>query len=152
MNVLISIDFSQITSVMLESVPSLLRVTAGDDLHIYLVHAGEPEPDFVGWEAGPDVVRDQMADEFHRAHKQLEDLADGLRKRTDAKVTPLLVQGPIAETVCEQAEKLDAAIVVVGSHGHGPAYDLVVGGISSAIIKNSKRPVLIVPAGMASEA
>lgn len=152
MNVLIAIDFSEITSVMLESVPSLLRITAGDDLHIYLMHVGEPNPDFVGWEAGPDVVRDQMADEFHRAHKQIEDLADGLRKRIDAKVTPLLIQGPIADTVCTQAEKLDASIVIVGSHGHGPAYDLVVGSISSAIIKSSRRPVLIVPAGMESDA
>lgn len=150
MNVLISIDFSEITSMMLERVPALLKVTTGDDLHIYLMHVGEPDPDFVGYDAGPDVVRDQVADEFHRAHKQLEDLAHGLRQQLDANVTPLLVQGPIADTVCAQAEKLDAAIVVVGSHGHGPAYDLVVGGISSAIIKNSKRPVLIVPAGMAS--
>ncbi len=32
-----------------------------------------------------------------------------------------------------------------GSHGHGAAYDMVVGSVSNGFIRESKRPVLVVP-------
>ena len=145
MKVLIAVDFSEITSSLLEVVPTLLRACEANSLEIYLIHVAEPNPEFVGWDAGPDVVRDQVAEMFKREHVQLEELAEVLRQRIGAKITPLLIQGPTAETVCRQAVRLDADMVVVGSHGHGAAYNLVVGSISSAIIKCIGKPVLVVP-------
>jgi nucleotide-binding universal stress UspA family protein len=35
---------------------------------------------------------------------------------------------------------------VVGSHGHGAAYDLLVGSISAGIIRKAEVPVVVVPA------
>lgn len=146
MNVVVAIDFSAISSVVLDALPRLLCTPSAEGIHVYLIHVAEPNPEFVGWEAGPDVVRDQMADEFSRAHKQLAELAGGLRQALDTDVTPLLIQGATAEAVCKQADTLDAGMIVVGSHGHGAAYNLVVGSISSAIIEQSRRPVLVIPA------
>lgn len=146
MNVLMSVDFSAVTTAMIEAVPDLVRAPAGDHLHIFLMHVAEPDPEFVGWEAGPEVVRDQMAAEFHREKKDLEDFAEKMRSAMDAQITPLLVQGPTVQTVCDEATKLDAELIVVGSHGHGATYDLFVGSISSGIIKKSNVPVLVVPA------
>lgn len=145
MNVLLVVDFSDVTTAMLDVVPTLIPTPERGSVHMYVLHVAEPEPEFVGWEAGPDVVRDQMAAEFRREHKQLEELAASLRERTDAEVTPLLVQGPIVETVGEESAKLHASLIVVGSHGHGATYDLLVGSISSGIIKHSTIPVLVVP-------
>lgn len=145
MNVLLVVDFSDVTTTMLDVVPTLIPTPEQGSVHMYVMHVAEPEPEFVGWEAGPDVVRDQMAAEFRREHKQLEELAASLRGKTDAEVTPLLVQGPIVETVEQEAAKLHASLIVVGSHGHGATYDLLVGSISSGIIKHSTIPVLVVP-------
>ena len=145
MNILIAVDFSAVTDAILQAVPDLVHASAGDSLNVYLMHIAEPDPEFVGWDTGPDVVRDQMAAQFHREHKQLEALAATMQGTTDASVTPLLVQGPIVQTVCGQAEKLNASLIVVGSHGHGATYDLLVGSISSGIIKQSLVPVLVVP-------
>jgi nucleotide-binding universal stress UspA family protein len=148
MNIVVAVDFSDVTPIVLDALPALLPDSSTDEHHVYLIHVAEPDPEFVGWEAGPDVVREQMAEEFAREHSQIAELAEGLQGALEIEVTPLLVQGPTAETVCSQAESLDAAMIVVGSHGHGAAYDLVVGSVSSAIIKQCQRAVLVVPANL----
>jgi nucleotide-binding universal stress UspA family protein len=93
---------------------------------------------------GPDVVRDQVAEEYHREHRQVQRLADSLRS-SDVGATALLIQGSIVETIIREADRLDADLVVVGSHGHGAVFDLLVGSISEGLVRRSSRPVLVVP-------
>lgn len=141
MNILIAVDFSPVTERVLTSAATLLKAT---DAHGYLLHAAEPEPDFVGFDAGPDVVRDQVAAEFRREHRQLQKLAEDLRSQ-GLMATALLVQGPIVETVLVEADRLDAAMVILGSHGRGAVYDLLVGSACEGIVRKSTRPVLVIP-------
>jgi nucleotide-binding universal stress UspA family protein len=112
--------------------------------HVYVLHVAEPEPDFVGYDVGPDVVRDQVAEEYHREHRQVQRLADSLSS-SDVGATALLIQGSIVETIIREADRLDADLVVVGSHGHGAVFDLLVGSISEGLVRRSSRPVLVVP-------
>lgn len=142
MNVLVPIDFSRVSERQLEVVA---RMAKGMKRRVYLLHVAEPEPDFVGFEPGPDVVRDQVADEYHREHRRLQALAEELREE-GIDATALLVRGSIVETVLEKADELDASMIVVGSHGHGATYDLVVGSASAGVIRKAKVPVLVVPA------
>jgi nucleotide-binding universal stress UspA family protein len=141
MNILVSVDFSTAT----EHLMRIARKIAGrSPVHIYLLHVADPEPDFMGYRAGPEVVRDQVAESYQYEHRHLQELADELRA-SGMQVTALTVQGAIVETVLEQADKLDATFIVAGSHGHGAVYDLLVGSISEGIVRKSKRPVLVVP-------
>ncbi|HSH76231.1 MAG TPA: universal stress protein [Longimicrobiales bacterium] len=144
MNILMAIDFSSVTDAMIEALP-ICEGSSGGFSQIYVVHAAEPDPAFVGWEGGPYVVRSQMAEKFRGEHRDLAAIADRLRVGRTVKVTPLLMQGPTVETILEQAQKLEAGLIVVGSHGHGAAYDLTVGSISSGLIRRSPVPVLVVP-------
>jgi nucleotide-binding universal stress UspA family protein len=141
MIVLVALDFSEITEAVLATVRKLSTDRAP---HLYLLHVAEPDPDFVGWKTGPDAVRDQMAGEFRREHREIERFAAELRAEGH-DVTGLLVQGPTVEMILSEAAKLKVDIIVVGSHGHGSAYDLLVGGISSGVIRKSTIPVLVVP-------
>lgn len=61
-------------------------------------------------------------------------------------VTALCMQGPTIDTILAQVEQLQAGLVVIGSHGHGATYDLLVGSVSSGIIRGSRVQVLVVPA------
>ncbi len=141
MNAVVALDFSAVSELQLTVVGRLTR----KDRHIYLLHVAEPNPDFVGFDAGPDVVRDQMAEQFHREHAQIQAMAQ--RLRDDGRdATGLLVQGPTVDTILAQAEKLDADLIVVGSHGHGAVFDVLVGSISAEVIRRSTIPVLVVPA------
>lgn len=141
MKILVAVDFSGVTPRVMEIARDLAARTTS---HVYVLHVAEPEPDFVGYDTGPDVVRDQVAEEFHREHRQVQALADKLRS-SNVGATALLIQGSIVETIVREAERLDADIMVVGSHGHGAVFDLLVGSISEGLVRKSTRPVLVVP-------
>jgi nucleotide-binding universal stress UspA family protein len=111
---------------------------------VYVLHVAEPEPDFVGYDAGPEVVRTQVAEELHREHREVQALAQRLRDR-DIDATALLIRGPTVDTALREAASLEAGLIVVGSHGHGAVYDVLVGSYSAGIIRRSELPVLVVP-------
>ena len=141
MNILVSVDFSEATPRILQAAASLTRALSGK---LWMLHVGEPEPDFVGYEAGPDVVRDQVAREFRDEHRKLQEYADSMRAE-GLPVTALMIQGPVVDTVIAEAERLEADMLVVGSHGYGAVYDLLVGSVSRGILKHAEIPVLVVP-------
>jgi len=140
-SLLVSIDFSAVSDAQLDIVDSL----ASPDREIHLLHVTEPDPSFVGLEAGPEEVQHQVAKELQDAHDELNALADRLRAKGHT-VDTLLVPGPTVQTIVEQAEKLDADVIVMGSHGRGMLFDLVVGSVSAGVMRKSPVPVLVVPA------
>jgi nucleotide-binding universal stress UspA family protein len=139
MTVLVAVDFSSVTGPTLAAVRTC---AARADLKVVVLHVAEPDPAFVGWDAGPQVVRDQVAEGFHREKQQVEDLAATLRA-DGIDAVGLIVQGPIVETILAEATRLGAEMVAVGSHGHGAAYDLTIGSISAGVIRGSAVPVLV---------
>ena len=141
MNILTAIDFSANSNTVMKFTAKLASSLGAK---VRLVHVAEAEPGFMGFDGGPDEVRDQIAKEFHDERINLQLLADELRKK-NIDATALLKQGPIAETILTLADKHNVEIIIVGSHGHGAVYDILVGSISAAIIKNAKCPVTIVP-------
>jgi len=142
MNILTAIDF-------FDSTEKVIRVTRklalSMNAKVRLVHVAEPEPDFVGFDSGPHEVRDQIAAEFHKEHKDLQDLAEQLRN-DGIDATAVLIRGVIVDTVLEQAKSHDTDLLIVGSHGHGAVYDILVGSISEGIIRKAHCPVTVVPA------
>ncbi len=140
MSLLVALDFTDVTDAQLLIVARL----AAPNREIYLLHVAEPDPSFVGFDAGPDEVRDQVAREFHQEHERIQALADRLRE-AGFNAKALLVQGPTVATILLEADKVNAEAIVVGSHGHGKLYDFAVGSVSSEIIRKSKVPVLVVP-------
>jgi len=139
-SLLVALDFSSVSDDQIEIVQRL----AAPNREIFLLHVAEPDPSFVGYEAGPEEVRSQVAKEFHEEHRQLQSIADRLREKGH-QVNALLIQGPTVQTILEQAEYLGAEVIVVGSHGRGKLFDLVVGSVSAGVIRKSRVPVLVVP-------
>lgn len=56
-----------------------------------------------------------------------------------------LHEGPAAENILKTAGKVHADYIVLGSHGHGAMYDLLVGSTAHIILKKSPCPVVLVP-------
>ncbi|HEX9706156.1 MAG TPA: universal stress protein [Steroidobacteraceae bacterium] len=142
MNILAAVDFSPVTVQVLATVK---QIAATFPARIWLVHVVPPDPAFVGYEAGPDVVRDQVAGEHHARHQQLQEMAERLRS-DGVDTTALLLQGATVATLIAEAERLQATLIVLGSHGHGAMYDLLVGSVSEGVVRAAKLPVLLVPA------
>jgi nucleotide-binding universal stress UspA family protein len=58
--------------------------------------------------------------------------------------------GAVAEEILNQADELNADLIVMGTHGHGAMYNLLVGSATKGVLKHSTRPVLLVPAPKSS--
>ena len=52
----------------------------------------------------------------------------------------------MAEEILDQANELNADLIVMGTHGHGAMYNLLVGSVTKGVLKHSTRPVLLMPA------
>lgn len=141
MNILVAVDLSPASEKVVAAAGRVARLTGAK---VYILHVAEPEPDFVGYDAGPEVVRTQVANEYRREHRDVQALADKLRA-DGLDASALLIQGPTVETALKEAENLDAELIVVGTHGHSAVYDVLIGSYSAGIIRKSKRPVLVVP-------
>lgn len=141
MKVLIAVDLSQSAPDVIEQAR---RLVAGEDLSVYVLHVAAPDPDFVGYDAGPQNERDAVANHLQKDHKKVQELADGLRAN-GIDATALLVRGPTAETILAQADKLDVEMIVVGSHGKGAMVQLLVGSVSEGVLRESTRPVVVIP-------
>jgi nucleotide-binding universal stress UspA family protein len=141
MTIVIAVDASAAPEKIVDAVRTLFG-PAG--LRVVIVHVAEPNPAFVGWEAGPDVVRDQVADAIRHTRHAVETMVARLRD-DGVDATGRTIQGPVVETLLSEADQVSADLLVVGSHGHGAAFDLAIGSISNALIRKSTRPVLVVP-------
>lgn len=54
--------------------------------------------------------------------------------------------GTVVEEVLQAATDISADLIVMGSHGHGSVYNLLVGSVTEGILKAGRLPVLLVPA------
>jgi nucleotide-binding universal stress UspA family protein len=61
------------------------------------------------------------------------------------KVTTHEPTGSVVEEILKTADAIAADLIVMGSHGHGPVYNLLVGSVTEGVLKISKHPVLLVP-------
>lgn len=141
MNILVAVDLSPASEKVVEAAGNVAKLTGAK---VYILHVAEPDPDFVGYDAGPEVVRTQVAGEMRREHRDVQALAEKLRG-DGLDATALLVQGPTVATTLKEADKLKAELIVVGTHGHGAVYDVLIGSYSAGIIRKSTLPVLVVP-------
>lgn len=140
-SVVVALDLSESDERVLATAAWFAAATA---VKLWFVHVAEPDPDFVGWQAGPESVREHVSLRFHQEHRLLQSHADALRQRGQ-DVTALLVQGDPAELIVAEAEKLGAELIIIGSHRHGPTYELLIGSVAHDVLRRAPCPVLLVP-------
>lgn len=139
---LVAVDFSDGTEHVMSTAT---RLGLAGDSTVHLLHVAAPEPTFVGYDSpgGPED-RDRRAGELRDEHQALQVLADAMRE-AGVTVKPLLVKGPTVDVILREADRLDADLIVVGSHGHGAVHRFLVGSTPDALVRRSDRPVLVVP-------
>lgn len=138
--VLVPIDFSAAsTRVVAESVVLARAASA----RLVVLHVVQP-PVFVDSDLGTGMsveyatlAEAAAVKELARLQRQLQ--AKGVTIETRHRV------GLPGRSILEEAETLGANYIVLGSHGHGAFYDLIVGGTASRVLKHAVCPVVVVP-------
>jgi universal stress protein A len=141
--VLAPIDFSDATRRVIDEAINLARSIGGRLVLLNIVpptSAFPSEFDSTGARTAYFVQAEKHArDELTALQRSLRD--EGV---TAHVVHQIAQPGP---GILDQAERLEADYVVMGSHGHGAFYELIVGGTASRVLKMAKCPVVIVPSG-----
>lgn len=139
--IIAAVDFSPVTDEVLETARVIAK---SEGASVLVLHVEAPDPDFIGFEPGPQTVRDTEARIIQAHHDKAQEYAESFRNEgIDAKA--LVIQGPTAEKILSEAERSGASFVVLGSHGHGALYHLLLGSVCEAVIKGSKSPIVVVP-------
>ncbi len=157
--ILVPVDFSP----AMEGVLALAREMArAFDAELHLVHVREisPLPVFPAATVGyPGVGMPEMGmtggvpvapaglvpdPPNERGKSRLAGLQEELSGR-GLRVFTHEPDGTVVEEILRAASELEANLIVMGSHGHGSVYNLLVGSVSEGILKAGQRPVLLVP-------
>lgn len=143
----VPLDFSDVTDAVLATAQ---KVAGALGMSVTLIHVAQKETDFIGYEVGPEYIRDHVAEDLRDQHQQLE---DHCRKLTDSGLdaVALLVPGDPADKLVEEIEQLAPAMVVIGSHGHGALRQLLAGSACQAVLQHATCPVVVVPSRSAGK-
>lgn len=141
MKILVGIDFSDTTEKILAFAG---KIVARMSAKVWLLHVAAPDPDFVGFEVGPQSVRDSNSRGYHQEHREIQENASRLRAM-NIDATAILVQGETVETILHEASKLDVDMIIIGSHGRASMHDFLVGSVSREVLRKSDLPILLVP-------
>jgi nucleotide-binding universal stress UspA family protein len=140
-NILVAIDFEKEASLLIDRAFDLAQKFGSK---VWLIHVAAPDPEFVGYDVGPQNERDFRADELKKEHKIIEKYAHQLKEKgIDAE--ELLIQGATVETILKETEKLNIDLVIIGHHKHRLLYKTFVGNTDSSLVNKSKVAVLQIP-------
>jgi nucleotide-binding universal stress UspA family protein len=138
--VLAAVDFSPVSDEVCR-VAADLAVRIGANAMI--LHVSEPEVDYVGV-APPElfpITEDTAAKVIEGRLRAAREIFESRSVFTEV----LHLWGPIVGTIISESERTGAGMLIIGSHGHGAFYNLIVGSVAEGVIRHSKVPVLVVP-------
>ena len=144
---LVPVDFSAVTDSVIDASVDLARAFGGN---LSLLHVVQPPAVATAEYALPaEVIREAVDVTDRMAREKLARQEARCRAAGVACETNVVVGQPVT-VILEQARQLKADFVVMGSHGHGKLYDLLVGSTASGVLKRARCAVIILPAGRAA--
>jgi nucleotide-binding universal stress UspA family protein len=142
-NILVAVDMQKGDQILIDHASAL---ASRFDSKVWIVHVAAPDPDFVGYDAGPVYIRKTLADELRTEHKSLHTYSKTLHA-LNISAESLLVQGPTVQTIFDEANKLACDLLILGSHKHNFLKRVFGQEVTREIFEKSKIPMLIVPLG-----
>jgi len=139
--ILTPVDFSPATRGVLAVALDLARSMGG---RVVLLHAVQYPVITTDYGLTPEMLQETIETNKTAALRQITHLEKSLADQ-GVPVASQLASGFAAGNIVEVAGELEAAYIVLGSHGHTALYDLLVGSTTHAVLKKARCPVVIVP-------
>ena len=140
--ILAPVDFSGATDAVVAEALSLARALEG---RVVLLTVIQPPAITNEYSALMDNLAEIVAAGEKNAAKRLTQIEARLQAEK-IPVETVQVNGPPIRVIVEQAKKLEADYIVMGSHGHTALYDLLVGSTTHGVLMRATCPVVITPA------
>lgn len=141
--VLVAVDFSAATVRVCNAAARLARSLGA---RLLLLHVIPPAPlvmaDYMVID--PAAVDAATREARKRAAKRMDSLGRWFRKRIP-NTRVLMHAGPVVRTIRATVNAVRPDYLVIGSHGHTAAYDLLVGSVAHGLLRKATCPVVLVP-------
>ncbi|MBI2814012.1 MAG: universal stress protein [Opitutae bacterium] len=143
--ILVPVDLSAATLRVCDAAGDLARLM---DARLVFLHIVQEPPvmlnDYYAFDAGALSEAVKAGEKY--ATRRLLALARRCRRKNLTVRTVQLTGQPVAG-ILAQAAATKADYIVLGSHGHGAVYDLIVGSTTRGVLRKARCPVLVIPAG-----
>lgn len=138
---LVPVDFSSVTSAVTRVA---CQLAGASNSHLVLLHIVQiplvMEPYGVSDAAllEASIVSEKIAD------RKLAALVKQCERKV-ASVEGIQETGQPVGVIVAKARELKADFIVIGSHGHGAVYDLLIGSTAQGVLRRAGCPVVVVP-------
>lgn len=141
-NILVPVDLSGATVQVCNAARDLALAL---DARVILLHAIETDPRAGSYFALSSFEVEAIASNTRRrVAERLQALGRWFQRRVpDTKV--VLHAGAVVPTIQRMAKLARPDYIVVGSHGHSAAYEMLLGSVAHALLRKAPCPVLVVP-------
>ncbi len=142
MRVLVGIDGSEPAGMAVDLVTQIAWPPATEIVVAMAVETGAGL--FGGpWPAPVNVQADRLEDELRaEATRTVDETRDRLASR-GMNVTSVVLKGRAATAIVDEARRMKADLIIVGSKGHGRIASMLLGSVSAEVIDHAPVPVLV---------
>lgn len=126
---------------------------AGDRALLYLEHLGRREGSEVvvvhAFQVPHNYASTEAFDELHSAYEKaawtiVDDAVQEL-ERAEVLVRGIVREGPAAQVILQVAEEENASLIVLGTRGPSNTAELLLGSVSTEVLRFARCPVMAVP-------
>jgi nucleotide-binding universal stress UspA family protein len=150
MKLLVAIDFSELADRIIGEAEGLARNLSAKVFLLHVIPPSSPAIDLL-----PDVETVLPREEPQKNERsfRLSDTPESAKllaiatklQRNGIDTTAIIAQNDEVTAIIEESEKNGADMIMLGSHGHGALFHLLIGSVSEGIIRQASCPVIIVP-------
>lgn len=154
MNILVPVDFSDATGPVTDRALALAEPLGA---HLILLHVLTPTLEVIAYGSptmsaaatdGLDYVAMPDPEAAQRQHQHIRETLENLRAQIHQqydKVQAHLIDGVPGDQIVREAKRHHCDMIVIGSHGHGAVYQLLVGSVTDRVLRHAPCPVLVIP-------
>jgi nucleotide-binding universal stress UspA family protein len=139
-NLLVPLDLSE-TSIAVVDRANCLAQSFGSKL--WLLHVFPPSHNRAPYNLDRQLLRKEAAREIVFKRQKLRQLAARLREER-VHVAVRAIAGNIPGVILNEAQRIAADLIVLGSHGHSNLYHALLGGVGQKVKRKAPCPVMLV--------
>jgi nucleotide-binding universal stress UspA family protein len=139
--ILVPLDGSKRAEAILSHVEELAPLY---DAKVVLVRVIEPIPYVMGPEGTPVVLHEQELKQRRRDAEAYLAAREGALREKGIEAKSSILQGPVVAAIIEAAEREDADLIAMASHGRSGLSQCFYGSVAAGVLNRVDRPLLVV--------
>ena len=96
------------------------------------------------WEPAPQELVEKQAEAEKAAEAYLKNIINRLSEEKGLRAEYLTLEGLVAETIVEYAQKNKVDLIAIATHGLGGLRRLAFGSVADFVLRNSNVPLLVI--------